>query len=100
MPHQEAPPEPVAATGDIDPAEVKAKLDRGDKFTLVDVREPHEFQICRIPGSTLIPLGELQKRLAELDPASRNRGPLQERRAQREGRRFPEASRAIRRSAT
>jgi sulfur-carrier protein adenylyltransferase/sulfurtransferase len=43
---------------------VKAKLDRGDKFTLIDVREPHEFQICRIPGSTLIPLGELPKRLA------------------------------------
>jgi len=70
VPHQEAPPEPVAATGDIDPVEVKAKLDRGDNFTLIDVREPHEFQICRIPGSILIPLGELQKRLAELDPAS------------------------------
>src|SRR5580698_8380378 len=70
VPHQEAPPEPVAASGDIEPAEVKIKLDRGDDFTLVDVREPHEFQICRIPGSKLIPLGELQKRLAELDPAS------------------------------
>jgi len=68
MPHHEAPPEPVSATGDIEPTEVRAKLDRGDKFTLVDVREPHEFQICRIPGSILIPLGELQKRLAELDP--------------------------------
>ena len=52
MPHQEAPPEPVAATGEIEPTEVKAKLDRGDKFMLIDVREPHEFQICRIPGST------------------------------------------------
>lgn len=70
MPHLEAPPEPVAATGDIEPAEVKAKQDRGDRFILVDVREVHEFQICRIPGSTLIPLGELQKRLGELDPAS------------------------------
>jgi sulfur-carrier protein adenylyltransferase/sulfurtransferase len=70
VPHQEAPPEPVAASGDIEPAEVKIKLDRGDEFTLIDVREPHEFQICRIPGSKLIPLGELQKRLAELDPAS------------------------------
>jgi molybdopterin/thiamine biosynthesis adenylyltransferase/rhodanese-related sulfurtransferase len=70
VPHQEAPPEPVAASGDIEPTEVKAKLDRGDKFTLVDVREPHEFQICRIPGSVLIPLGELQKRLTELDPMS------------------------------
>ena len=52
---------------DIDPVEVKAKQDRGDKFTLLDVREPHEFQICRIPGSILIPLGELPKRYAELD---------------------------------
>jgi sulfur-carrier protein adenylyltransferase/sulfurtransferase len=68
MPQHEGPPEPVAATGDIEPTEVKGKLDRGDKFTLIDVREPHEFQICRIPGSILIPLGELQKRLAELDP--------------------------------
>jgi molybdopterin/thiamine biosynthesis adenylyltransferase/rhodanese-related sulfurtransferase len=67
VPHQEGPAEPVAATGDIQPAEVKAKLDRGDKFTLLDVREPHEFQICRIPGSTLIPLGELPKRTHELD---------------------------------
>jgi len=70
VPHLEAPPEPVAASGDIEPVEVKAKLDRGDSFTLIDVREVHEFQICRIPGSTLIPLGELQKRLSELDPAS------------------------------
>ena len=67
VPHQEGPAEPVAASGDIEPAEVKTKLDRGDKFTLIDVREPHEFQICRIPGSTLIPLGELPKRVAELD---------------------------------
>lgn len=70
VPHQEGPPEPVAAKGDIEPAEVKAKQDRGDQFTLIDVREPHEFQICRIAGSVLIPLGELQKHLAELDPAS------------------------------
>src|SRR4030081_638195 len=70
MPNVEAPSVAVDATGDIDPVEVKAKLHRGDKFTLIDVREPHEFQICRIPGSTLIPLGELQKRLGELDPAS------------------------------
>lgn len=70
MPHQEGPAEPVAASGDIDPTEVKARLDRGDAFTLIDVREPHEFQICRIPGSTLIPLGELPKRVGELDPSS------------------------------
>jgi len=67
VPHQEGPVEPVAASGDIEPTEVKTKLDRGDKFTLIDVREPHEFQICRITGSTLIPLGELPKRVGELD---------------------------------
>ena len=47
--------------------EVKAKLDRGDEFVLIDVREPHEYQICSIPGAKLIPLGELPKRLSELD---------------------------------
>ena len=55
-------------TGEIDVKELKAKQDRGDRFVLVDVREPHEFQIARIPGSTLIPLGELPKRLNELNP--------------------------------
>ena len=68
VPGHEAPVEPVPSTADIDPIEVKAKLDRGDNFTLIDVREPHEYQICRIPGARLIPLGELPKRLNELDP--------------------------------
>ncbi len=61
--------EPVAAEGDIDPVEVKAKLDRGDPFVLIDVREPHEYQICRIPSAKLIPLGDLPKRVNELDSA-------------------------------
>jgi adenylyltransferase/sulfurtransferase len=61
-------PEPEVVEGDITPTEVKAKLDRGDKFQLIDVREPHEYQICSIPGAKLIPLGELPKRLNELDP--------------------------------
>src|SRR6202050_704467 len=68
MPNAEAPPAAVPFSGDIEPVEVKVKQDRGDKFILIDVREPHEFQICRIPGSTLIPLGELAKRLGELNP--------------------------------
>ena len=62
--------EPVPVTGEIDAVELKAKLDRGDDFKLIDVREPHEFQICRIPGSTLIPLGELAKHLHELDQSA------------------------------
>ncbi len=52
---------------DIDPVEVKKKLDRGDDFILLDVREPHEYQICNIPGAKLIPLGDLPKRVNELD---------------------------------
>src|SRR5580698_547905 len=61
-------PEPEFVAGDITPKEVKERLDRGDKFQFIDVREPHEYQICSIPGTKLIPLGELPKRLNELDP--------------------------------
>jgi len=67
MPHREEEAKPVATTGEIDAVELKAKIDRGDNFTLIDVREPHEFQIGRIPGSVLIPLGDLPKKLGELD---------------------------------
>jgi len=58
---------PVTTEGDIDPTEVKAKIDRGDSFVLIDVREPHEYQICSIPTAQLIPLGQLPQRLDELD---------------------------------
>jgi adenylyltransferase/sulfurtransferase len=61
-------PQPEATVeGDIDPIEVKAKIDRGDKFQLIDVREPHEYQICSIPTAKLIPLGMLAQHLDELD---------------------------------
>ena len=51
-------------------ADVKSRLDAGETFELIDVREPHEFQICRIPGSTLIPLGQLPTRVNELPTAA------------------------------
>jgi adenylyltransferase/sulfurtransferase len=54
-------------SGDIDPVEVKAMLDRGEDFQLIDVREPFEAQIARIPQARLIPLGEVAKRLGEID---------------------------------
>jgi adenylyltransferase/sulfurtransferase len=60
--------QPAPSEGVIDPVEVKQKLDRGDDFVLIDVREPYEYQIARIPGAKLIPLGELPKHLNELDP--------------------------------
>ena len=44
---------------EITPAEVKARLDRGENVVLVDVREPWEFEICRIQGAKLVPLGAL-----------------------------------------
>jgi adenylyltransferase/sulfurtransferase len=50
--------------------ELKARMDAQAPFYLLDVREPHEYQIARIPGSTLIPLGQLGSRYGELPPAS------------------------------
>jgi adenylyltransferase/sulfurtransferase len=47
--------------------ELKAALDRGDDLVVVDVREPQEYQISRINGSVLIPLGEIPQRHAEID---------------------------------
>jgi adenylyltransferase/sulfurtransferase len=57
----------TANASEITSVELKQRLDRGDKLTLVDVREPNEYQISRIAGTTLIPLGELPRRYAELN---------------------------------
>jgi adenylyltransferase/sulfurtransferase len=69
IPQHEPAPAPGLSEWEIDPTEVKTKLDRGDHFVLVDVREPHEYQICKIPNAKLIPLGEVPKRVHELDSA-------------------------------
>ncbi len=67
---QHAPePETGVSENEIEVRALKARLDRGEKVNLIDVREPHEFQICRIPGSKLIPLGDLPKRVNELNVA-------------------------------
>jgi adenylyltransferase/sulfurtransferase len=67
---QEAPAPAAAngAAGEITPEELKRRLDRGEAVFILDVRNPPEYQICRIPGSTLLPLPELPQRLGELDP--------------------------------
>ena len=57
---------PTGPVPEMTVAELKARIDRGDRLFILDVREPNEFQICRIVGSTLVPLGELPRRLAEL----------------------------------
>jgi adenylyltransferase/sulfurtransferase len=69
IPHHEPAPAAGSSEWEIDPVEVKSKMERGDRFVLIDVREPHEYQICRIPNARLIPLGELPKRVHELDSA-------------------------------
>jgi sulfur-carrier protein adenylyltransferase/sulfurtransferase len=47
--------------------ELKGKMDARDAFQLIDVREPFEFEIARIDGAKLIPLGEIPERAEELD---------------------------------
>ncbi len=49
--------------------ELKKKMEGKEPFVLVDVREPFEYEIARIPGSKLIPLGQLPSRMSELDSA-------------------------------
>jgi len=62
----------LPVTGEVDPVitvdELKARMDRGDRPFLLDVREQVEYQIVRLEGGTLIPLGELVARQNELDP--------------------------------
>jgi adenylyltransferase/sulfurtransferase len=50
----------------IEVEELKRRLDAGEDIFVLDVREPHEYQICNINGY-LIPLGDLPKRVHELD---------------------------------
>ncbi len=57
---------PTATVPEIEPREMKARLERGDDLFILDVREPHEYQICNLNGY-LLPLGELPRRVHELD---------------------------------
>jgi len=53
---------------EIAPEEVKGKFDAGDSFTLLDVREPWEFETARIEGAKLMPMGDVPTRAhQELD---------------------------------
>jgi rhodanese-related sulfurtransferase len=54
---------------EISPEEVKSKVDAGEAFTLLDVREPWEFETAKITGSKLMPMGDVPSRAnQELDP--------------------------------
>jgi adenylyltransferase/sulfurtransferase len=67
----EQPESPGVSDWEITPAELKAKLDRGEHVEIIDVREPHEWQIANLEsyGSRLIPLGEFSSRMNELNSA-------------------------------
>src|ERR1700726_3545018 len=62
----EEAPAPQTTVPEITPRDFKARLDRGDDLYVLDVREPHEYQICNL-GGHLIPLGDLSRRVNELD---------------------------------
>ncbi|MDQ3635467.1 MAG: rhodanese-like domain-containing protein [Aridibacter sp.] len=47
--------------------ELKEKMDAGEDFQLIDVRQPNEWEIAKIEGAKLIPLGEIVNRMDELD---------------------------------
>ena len=54
--------------GDVTPPELAARIDRGDDFDLIDVREPNEWNLGRLPGARLVPLGTLNQALETFDP--------------------------------
>jgi adenylyltransferase/sulfurtransferase len=66
----------VVDAGDTVPeltaAELKSRLDRGDRLVIVDVREPHEWEVANLGayGARLVPLGQLEARAEELDRES------------------------------
>jgi adenylyltransferase/sulfurtransferase len=64
-------PQVVAPEGsdlEVEPAELARAMAEGDDIQIVDVREPAEWAIARLPGAREIPLGQLAGRLGELDP--------------------------------
>ena len=58
------------AVREITPLELKRLLEQKSRITVLDVREPFEHDLCKIEGSKLIPLGELPKRIGELDKSA------------------------------
>ena len=55
---------------EVDPQEVKRRLDAGETLHLIDVREPHEFALAKIEGATLVPMRSVPGELQDLDARS------------------------------
>ena len=64
---EETPPQEVDESEEITVRELKSRMDRGDHLNVIDVREPHEYAIARIPGTKLIPLNQVEERAGELN---------------------------------
>jgi adenylyltransferase/sulfurtransferase len=62
-------PPPVHVVDEISPEELKKRLENGDDLQLIDIREPHEFAIVKLPNSKQVPIGQLARRKAEFDPS-------------------------------
>ena len=58
----------MAQIDEIAPADLKARIDRGDRPFILDVREPEEVAVAAFPHATHIPMGDIPSRLIELDP--------------------------------
>lgn len=52
---------------EVTAAEVKRRLDAGEVLNLIDVREPDEYQVCRIDGATLIPMRQISQQFERLE---------------------------------
>ena len=59
----------MTAPFEITPAALKRRIDNGEKFRLIDVREPEEHKICRIEGATLIPVRDIPQQFEHLEQA-------------------------------
>lgn len=66
----DAPAQKLMALPELSPKQTEELLKKDSSAVLLDVREPHEHEIVHIPGAKLIPLGELSKRVHELDTAN------------------------------
>jgi len=58
----------MALVEEIEPLELKARLDRGERLEVLDVREPEEIAVASFPSALHIPMGDIPSRLTELDP--------------------------------
>jgi molybdopterin/thiamine biosynthesis adenylyltransferase/rhodanese-related sulfurtransferase/molybdopterin converting factor small subunit len=68
VPHVATGDEMIDTVTEITVEQLKTRLDRGDDIFILDVREPHEYEIVNI-GGYLVPLSALPKRISELDPS-------------------------------